>query len=82
MAGRERRSPHRGSVTIREQIQNARQQELLTVEQLALLAQYNPKSIYRKVARNEINGIVRFGRGIRFIRTVAIASLRRSAEAI
>lgn len=82
MAAHARRSRHRGSVTIRERIQDARQQELLTVEQLALLTQYHPKSIYRKVERGEIGGVVRYGRGIRFIRSVTIASLRRSAETV
>lgn len=64
-------------MTIREQIDHARAQELLTVEQLALLAQYNPQTIYRKVKRDEIPGVVRFGRGIRFLRVVTIAWARQ-----
>lgn len=58
-------------MTIREQIEHAKQQELLTVEQVALLAQYDPQTVYRKAAKGQIPGLVRFGRGLRF-RTRAI----------
>ena len=54
--------------TIRERIEHAKQQELLTVEQVALLSQYDPQTIYRKVWSGQIPGVVRFGRGIRFHR--------------
>ena len=66
-------------MTIREQIELAKAQDLLTVEQLALLTQYNPQTIYRKAAKGEIPGVVRFGRGIRFVRTVALAWGSRAA---
>lgn len=56
--------------TIRERIQLARAQELLTVEQAALLSQYNPQTIYRKAQRGQVPGMVRFGRGIRFQRSI------------
>lgn len=50
---------------IRERIAHAKQQELLTVEQFALLTQYHPKSIYRLIESGEIE-VVRVGkRGIR-----------------
>lgn len=52
--------------SIREQIDKAKQQELLTVGQLALLSEYDPQTIYRKVWAEKIPGIVRFGRVIRF----------------
>ena len=48
--------------TIREQIEFAKQQELLTVEQVALLSQYYPHSIYRKVWAGTIPGVVRHAR--------------------
>ena len=60
-------------MTIRERIEDAKAQELLTVDQLALLTQYDPQTIYRKAKRGEIPGIVRLGRGIRFNRVVALA---------
>jgi len=55
--------------TIRERLNAAREQELLTVEQVALLSQYNPQTVYRKAQKGEIPGMVRFGRGIRFRRS-------------
>lgn len=60
-------------MTITEQIANAKVQELLTVEQFALLAQFAPKTVYKKVERGEIPGVVRFGRVIRFRKIVALA---------
>ena len=56
--------------SIRERIERAKQQELLTVGQLALLSEYDPQTIYRKVWAEQIPGVVRFGRVIRF-RSVA-----------
>ena len=67
-------------MTIRDQINSARAQELLTVNQLALLAQYDPQTIYRKAKKGEIPGIVHFGRGIRFLRT-AVLTWSQSARA-
>ena len=67
--------------TIRERINLARQQELLTVEQLALLSQYNPQTIYRKAQRGEIPGLIRFGRGIRFKRAVVLAWAQEASDA-
>ena len=67
-------------MTIREQIEYAKAQELLTVEQLALLSQYHPQTIYRKAEKGEIPGMVRYGRGIRFRCAVALAWSRRSRE--
>ena len=58
--------------TIREQILDAKQQELLTVEQVALLSQYDPQTIYRKAKRGEVPGLVRFGKGIRFLRSAIL----------
>ena len=58
--------------TIREQLDYARQQELLTVEQVALLAQLDPQTIYRKVWAQKIPGLVRLGRTIRFQRVLIL----------
>lgn len=68
-------------MNIREQKLHARQQEFLTVDQLALLAQYSPQTIYRKAKRGEIPGMLRFGRnsGIRFQRVVALAYFAHAA---
>jgi predicted DNA-binding transcriptional regulator AlpA len=67
-------------MTIREQIEAAKSAELITVQQLALLSQYDPQTIYRKAHKGEIPGMVRFGRGIRFVRIVALGFVRRSQE--
>lgn len=65
-------------MTIKEELEKAKSAEMLTVRQLALLAQYDPQTIYRKAHRGEIPGIVRYGRGIRFIRVIALAWTRQS----
>lgn len=57
-------------MTIAERIRQAQAQELLTVEQFALLTQYHPQSIYRLIARGTI-AVVRIGRTIRIPRTAA-----------
>lgn len=73
--------------TIRERIELAKQQELLTVEQVALLSQYDPQTIYRKVWAKKIPGVVHLGRGIRFQRdmilpwTVRVQQARLDARA-
>ncbi len=59
--------------TIRERIEHAKQQELLTVEQVALLSQYDPQTIYRKVWAKQIPGVIRLGRGIRFHRDAILS---------
>ena len=60
-------------MTIREEIAAAKTAELLTVRQVALLTQYSPRQLYRKVKAGEMPGMVRFGRGIRFRRTEILA---------
>lgn len=59
-------------MNIRERLARARDNELLTVEEVALLARYDPQTIYRKVWAQKIPGVVRFGRGIRFRRDVIL----------
>jgi len=60
-------------MTIKEQIAEARSHELLTVEQVALLTQYSPKYLYRKIAKGQIPGVQRFGAGIRVNRAAILA---------
>lgn len=60
------------TMTIRERIEEAKAAEMLTVNQLALLLQYDPQTIYRKAKKGEIPGLVRYGRAIRFVRIVAL----------
>ena len=67
--------------TIREQIDAAKASELITVNQLALLSNYDPQTIYRKAKKGEIPGLVRFGKGIRFVRVIVLGWSRRSLEA-
>ena len=62
--------------TIRERIDAAKQQEYLTVEQLALLTQYSTLTIYRRA--KQIPGYVKLGKGIRFLRTAALTWGRQS----
>lgn len=59
-------------MTIREQIIAAKAQEYLTVEQVALLIQYDPLTIYRKVKKGQIPGVIRNGRTIRFYRALVL----------
>ncbi len=63
-------------MTIRERIDSARSQEYLTVEQLALLIQYSPQTIYRKAKRGDIPGVIRFGRSLRFHRVIALRAFQ------
>jgi len=67
-------------MTIREEIEAAKSAELITVKQLALLAQYDPQTIYRKAKKGEIPGLVRFGLGIRFRRVIVLGWARQSQE--
>lgn len=61
-------------MTIKEQIAAAKKQELLTVEEFALLTQYATKSIYRLIAKGSIP-FVRIGtRTIRIPRSAARAT--------
>ena len=68
-------------MTIKEKIEAARQQDLLTVTQFALLAHYNPQTVYRKIDAGEIPGVVRHGRTIRLHRVTALAWHRTDRDA-
>lgn len=63
-------------MNIREQIERAKKADLLTVKEVALLTRYTPFTIYRKVWKNEIPGVVRLGKGVRFSRPVLMAWAR------
>jgi len=54
-------------MTIKEQIDVAKQQELLTVEQFALLTQLHEKTIYRMLKDGTL-AVVRIGRAVRIPR--------------
>jgi excisionase family DNA binding protein len=57
--------------TIAERLKIAREQDLLTVEQFALLTQYHPRSVYRLITKGAL-AIVRIGpRTIRIPRSAA-----------
>ena len=49
-----------------------REAHYLTVRQVALLTQYDPQTVYRKAAKREIPGLIRFGRSIRFVRSAVL----------
>lgn len=59
----------------------AKEHDLVTVNELALLTRYNPQTIYRKLKKGQLHGVVRFGRGIRFVRRIAVPYLRRQSDA-
>lgn len=57
-------------MTIQEQLNAAKQHDWITVNQLALMLQYDPETIYRWVKRGKIPGAQKFGRTIRFQRAI------------
>lgn len=59
-------------MTIKERVERAKAAEFLTVEDVALLWRFSPKTIYNKASRGEIPGRVKFGRALRFKRTVIV----------
>ncbi len=69
-------------MTIKEQIERAKSCEFLTVDQVALMLQYNRKTIYNWVAQNKIPGVIRLnGRYLRFRRTTVLSWGRQHALA-
>ena len=60
------------SETIREQIDRARAQEFVTIEQLSLLLQISPKTIRRRIQAGLLPGVVRSGRLVRINRVLAV----------
>lgn len=55
-------------MTIKEQLERASSSDYLTVNQLALMLQYDPWTVYRQAAKGKIPGAVKIGRNWRFIR--------------
>lgn len=64
-------------MTIHEQLDRANSSETITVTEFGLLARYQPQTVYRKIKRGEIPGVVRFGRSIRIVRAVALRWVER-----
>lgn len=62
--------------TIAERILDAKGRDLLTVEQFALLVQYQPKSIYRMIDRGDLP-FVRVGRRGILIRIELVEKVRQ-----
>ena len=67
-------------MTIREQLAIASDAEYITVEEFALLARYNPQTVYRKIAKGDIKGVRRFGLSIRINRKIALGWVIRHRE--
>ena len=64
-------------MTIKERLERIRFAEFLTAQDVALLLRYSQKTIYKKVKRGEMPGVVKLGtRTLRF-RRVAIARWAR-----
>ncbi len=55
-------------MTIQERIAHAKQQENLTVEEVALIARYSPKYVYEKASKGQIPGAFKQGKSLRFKR--------------
>lgn len=66
----ERRLPENHA--IREAIDLARSQEFVTIEQLALLLQVSPKTVWRRVKAGKVKGVAREGRLVRINRVIAV----------
>lgn len=66
-------------MTIREQIDVAKQQELLTVEQFALLTQLHEKTIYKMLGAGTL-AVVRIGRAVRIPRAALRVTRPVAAE--
>lgn len=67
-------------MTIREQLAVASAAEFITVEEFALLARYHPITVYRKIARGDIQGVRRFGVSIRINKRVALGWVLKNRE--
>ncbi len=61
-------------MTIKERIEQAKQKEFISVEEVSLLLSIHPVTIYKKAAKNEVPGMVRVGRTLRFRRVVVLRS--------
>ena len=59
-------------------LDEARRAEFLTVEQFAILFQYTPRTVYRKIRAGQIDGVIRHGTSIRIHKRRALATVRRT----
>jgi len=60
-------------MTIEELLEQAKREEVLTVDQFAALVQYHPQTVWRMIQRGELKGVVRIGRSIRIKKSEALA---------
>jgi len=68
-------------MTIQEQLTAARTADYVTAEQLALLLGVSPDTIWRRIRRQELPGVIRYGlRGIRIHRETALATATCSSS--
>lgn len=67
-------------MTIKERIEQAKQKEFLSVEEVSLLLTIHPVTIYKKAMKNEVPGMVRFGKTLRFRRAVVLQSWPRKSD--
>ncbi len=66
--------------TIREQLQSAMVDDLVTADQVALICKYSTPTILRKAKKGEIPGVVRFGNSVRFRRVVVFWWMRHNKK--
>lgn len=66
----ERRKPE--NQPIRDAIDLARSQEFVTIEQLALLLQASPQTVWRRIKAGKVKGVLREGRFVRINRVIAM----------
>ena len=67
-------------MTIKERIEQAKQKEFLSVEEVSLLLTIHPVTIYKKAMKNQVPGMVRFGRTPRFRRVVVLKDWPRKSD--
>ena len=53
-------------------IERAHQAEFITAFELAVLLRYEPNTVYRKIRRGQVPGVLRHGRTIRIHRLTAL----------
>lgn len=50
-------------------------EQLLTVPEFAALARLHPKSVYDLIAAGKLSGVIRLGRSLRILRSVALSQV-------
>ena len=64
---------------LRTDVDTARAQEFVTVEQLALLVHASAKTVRRRIAAGKLKGVLRDGRFLRINRVIAIHHWMKTA---